>query len=192
GARSPRLYAHHRVPHGIAAAGIFRQTGRQAGRARDGAPGLRRGGAVLCAADFLSLGGADHRHRLLPREPAARLSVLSQTRAQGCGRRERHAAERARTRPRRRAVALTGPWRTPARPAPSGRTPARPRPARAAQLTNVARIERSEIRGSVPHFAALNAGYISFASSFSRSRWTRGSSPRGDTWVIGPAADAPA
>src|SRR5262249_40171550 len=66
----------------------------------------------------------------------------------------------------------------PARPAPAAQTPARPRPPGAHQLTNVARIERSEIRGSVPHFAALNAGYISFASSFSRSRWTRGSSPR--------------
>src|SRR5262249_53423774 len=108
--------------------------------------------------------------------------------AQGCGRRERHAAERARTRPRRRAVALTGPWRTPARPAPAGRTPARPapagrtparpRPAGAAQLTNVARIEQSQIWGSVRHLAALKGGYISFGSSFSRSGWTRGSSPR--------------
>src|SRR5262249_10366172 len=68
--------------------------------------------------------------------------------------------------------------RTPARHAPAGRPPAQPRPAGAAQLTNVARIKRSEIRGSVPHFAALNAGSISFAISLSRSRWTRGPSPR--------------
>ena len=49
------LHARDRLPDGVAAAGVLRQARRQARGARDGAAGLRRGGAVLRAADLLSV-----------------------------------------------------------------------------------------------------------------------------------------
>ncbi len=45
------------------------------------------GGAVLRAADRLSVVGADHRHGGLSRQPAVRLALLSRAPAQGRGRR---------------------------------------------------------------------------------------------------------
>ena len=41
GAGDAPLHARHRLPDGVAAAGVLRQAGRQAGRARNGAAGLR-------------------------------------------------------------------------------------------------------------------------------------------------------
>ena len=60
--RHAALYACHRLPDGVAGAGVFRQAGRQARPAGDGAAGVRAGGAVLRAVDLLSMVGADHRH----------------------------------------------------------------------------------------------------------------------------------
>ena len=56
------LHAGDRGPDGVAAAGVFRQAGRQARSARDGAAGLRRGRAVRRSADRLSVVGALDRH----------------------------------------------------------------------------------------------------------------------------------
>ena len=75
------LHACHRLPDGVAAAGVFRQARRQARAAGNGAAGGRRG-AVLRAADRLSVGGAHIGHPALSRQPAVRLAVLSRARAQ--------------------------------------------------------------------------------------------------------------
>ena len=92
------LHARHRLPDGVAAAGVLRQAGRQARAAGDGAAGVRAGRAVLRAADRLSVVGADHRHGLLSREPAARLAVVPGGPAQdrGRGRCRRHGPSRGR------------------------------------------------------------------------------------------------
>ena len=52
------LHARDRIPDGVAAAGVLRQARRQARAAGDGAAGVRAGGAVLRAADRLSVVGA--------------------------------------------------------------------------------------------------------------------------------------
>ena len=59
GAGHAALHARDRVPDGVAAAGVLRQARRQARAAGDGAAGVRAGGAVLRAADQLSVVGAD-------------------------------------------------------------------------------------------------------------------------------------
>src|SRR5262249_54562722 len=75
-----------------------------------------RGGAVLRAADLLSVDRADHRHRLLSRKPAVRRAVLSPLPAQGLGRRQRDRARpgyrRARAHTRRGTAALARSLRT--------------------------------------------------------------------------------
>ena len=65
------LHAGDRAADGVAAAGVLRQARRQARAARDGAAGLRRGGAVLRAADQLSVGSA-HASARSPISPACR------------------------------------------------------------------------------------------------------------------------
>ena len=88
------LHAGDRVPDGVAAAGVLRQARRQARAAGNGAAGVRAGGAVLRAADRLSVVGAVDRHGLLSRLPAARLGVLQGVSAQGCDERGAAAARR--------------------------------------------------------------------------------------------------
>ena len=68
-----RLHPRHRLPDGVAAAGLFRQEARHPGAAGSGAAGLHRRRAVVRAADQLPLGGPDHRDGALSREPAVRV-----------------------------------------------------------------------------------------------------------------------
>ena len=110
------LYARDRIPDGVAVAGVLRQARRQARAAGNGAAGVRAGGAVLRAADRLSVVGAVDRHDLLSRLPAARLGLLQGVSAQG--RDERGAGDGARP-------TSPAPDALPPRPAEDPERPAR-------------------------------------------------------------------
>ena len=73
-----------RVPDGVAATGIFRQDGADAGAAGNGAAGFRLCGVLRRASDRLSLAHPVDRLGYLSREPALGLEVLSRPRAQCC------------------------------------------------------------------------------------------------------------
>ena len=70
------LYACHRVPDGVAAAGIFRQDGEDAGAAGNGAAGFRVGDFLHCAADRLSLVHPLGLHDRVSAEPAGGMEIL--------------------------------------------------------------------------------------------------------------------
>ena len=77
GDRHRALRARHRLPDGVAPAGVLRQEDRLARAARDGAAGDRVRDPLRRAVDQLSLARAQRRHAAVPLQPAGRLELLS-------------------------------------------------------------------------------------------------------------------